>query len=120
MSVALGPIKPTASFFSSADLSPVERKATSEVLKIDGQLNSSGRRAIGDHAVQASMQRLSKLFAEKNVNVTMDFDSRTGSQVRITDGDTGKTIVEMPPSAVVSIAEKAKQQQTGWLLDRSA
>lgn len=120
MSVSLGPIQQTGSFFSTASVSPMPKASTPEVQKIDGQLNSSGRRAIGDNAVQASMQRLQKLFAEKNVNVTMDFDSRTGSSLRITDGDTGKTIVEMPPSAAVAMAQKAVQQQTGWMMDRSA
>lgn len=116
MSVVIGPHSSTSPF-AMASLKLREQKFTPAVQQIDGQLNAPGRRAFGSEALEQALQRLNKLFDEKNVQISAVYDVRSGAQIRITDGDTGKTITEMPPDAVLEITERAKQSQTGWLID---
>ncbi len=102
----------------TASLSPLPRQSTQQVSQIDAQLNAEGRRAEGDRAFQASLQRLYQLFDKKSVRLSSTLDSQGNiQQLNIVDGDTGKTIFKLPPDGVVDMAEKAKQQSIGWLIN---
>lgn len=116
MPVTIGPYKTTVNF-NAAKLNLREKVVPEKAQQVDNQLHSPGRRVVGEQALQKSLQFLSKLFDEKNVQVTNNFDVSSGSEIRITDGDSGKTIVELPPHAVVEMANRAKERQTGWLID---
>ncbi len=105
----------------SADLSPLPKPTTRTSGQIDSELNAGGRRALGDKAFQAAMQRLYQLFDKKGVRLSSTLDAQGGiQQLNIVDADSGQTIFKLPPDGVVDMAERAKQQSIGWVINTLA
>lgn len=101
------------------DITPMKEVKTPEVQKISDELNAKGRKEIGDESLEKALENLNRLFKENDVNVSIGLDSQSGiKQVSLTDKESGKKIAEMPPQAVVEMADKAKQQSIGWILDK--
>lgn len=104
--------------YPAMKLSPQPKVLTPTLQKIDNELVAQARKACGEKAYDAALKQLTKLLHHKNINVSVSMDVCLGlQQVRISDGETGKRIVDLPPPAVVDIAERARQQHIGWLID---
>ena len=82
---------------------------------------AKGRREIGEKAWDAALKQLEKLLHHKDIQVSTSLDTRSGLRnMVLTDGATGKTIIKLPPTAVIEIAEKARQNHVGWIIDLMA
>ena len=115
MAVMIGP---TSSNPINMELSIRQRTNTPAVQKISEELNAGGRVAVAEKAFQTALGHVSRLLAEKNIQVSTVFDSENGNQVRIVDGDSGKLITQLPPDAVIQIAQKSKEQNIGWIVNK--
>ncbi|EAX46802.1 hypothetical protein TcarDRAFT_0766 [Thermosinus carboxydivorans Nor1] len=116
MAASIGPVS-SKPFYTQLDFS-VRAKDTSPTMQaIDSKLNAAGRKSVGQQSFQASLQYLARLFDKKNVQVATSIDNQGLTQVTLTDGDSGKRIAQLPPDAVVAMANRARQQHVGWLVD---
>lgn len=86
---------------------------------IDKTIKAEGTKKIGEEALEKAISELSKMLEGKHIEVSTVYDAKSGQQrVSLTDGNTGKKLVQIPPDAAVEMAEKSKQENIGWLLDR--
>ena len=115
MAVMIGP---TSSNPIKMDLSIRHQVNTPAVQKISQELNAGGRVAVAEQAFQSALGHVSKLLAEKNIQVSTIFDSENGNQVRIVDGDSGILITQLPPNAVIKIAQRSKEHNIGWIINK--
>ncbi len=100
MAVILGP---TSSNPINMDLSVRQRVNTPAVQKISQELNAGGRVAVAEQSFQIALGHVSKLLAEKNIQVSTIFDSQNGNQVRIMDGDSGRLILNYHPMQLLKL-----------------
>ncbi|MBC2723825.1 flagellar protein FlaG [Desulfosporosinus sp.] len=115
MAVTIGP---TSSNPINMELSIRQRVNTPAAQKISQELNAGGRVAVAERAFQTALGHISKLLAEKNIQVSTIFDSQNGNQVRIMDGDSGRLITQLPPNAVIQIAQRSKERNIGWIVNK--
>jgi len=115
MAVIIGP---TSSNPIYMQLSIRQQINTPAMQKISQELNAGGRVAVADQAYKKALDYVSKLLAEKNIQVSTIYDSQNGNQVRIVDGDSGRLITQLPPNAVIQIAERSKEHNIGWIVNK--
>ena len=83
-----------------------------------GQIQAEAKRRAREAAIDNAVENLNKLMSRNNINVSLIVDASKGTKdVQITDMQTGNTIMRIPPIGVVEIAEKARQNQIGVLMD---
>lgn len=90
----------------------------SDIQEVKGVI-ADGTKAISDDAYKKQIENLNELLSGMNTNVSLSMDKSGNTLVVITDGETGKVIREMPPKAVVEIAEKARDYIIGLMVDKS-
>ncbi|HBV86022.1 MAG TPA: hypothetical protein DEF42_04995 [Desulfosporosinus sp.] len=115
MAVMIGP---TSSNPINMELSIRQRVNTPALKEISEELNAGGRVAVAEKAFQTALGQVSRLLAEKNIQVSTVFDGINGNQVRIVDGDSGRLITQLPPNAVIQIAQKSKEHHIGWIINK--
>lgn len=88
--------------------------------KIDNQLNPTGRKLVGEKALEKAMDSLTQMFNSRSISVSKVVDISNGfSSIQIQDNTTGKTIVSLPPEAAIRVAERAKEKSIGLIMDKS-
>ena len=115
MSVMIGL---TSSNPINMELSIRQRVTTPAVQKISQELNAVGRVSVAERAFQTALGHISRLLAEKNIQVSTISDSGNLNQVRIVDGDSGRLITQLPPDAVIQIAQRSKEHNIGWIVNK--
>jgi len=111
-------VGPTSSNPINMELSIRQHVNTPAVQKISQELNAGGRVTLAERAFETALGHVSKLLAEKNIQVSTIFDSQNGNQVRIVDGDSGKVITQLPPEAVIRIVQRSKERNIGWIVNK--
>lgn len=114
MSVVIGPISRN---YNNMNVSIRQRVDSPIVQKISNELKARGRVAVAEKVFEEALRHVSKLLAEKNIQISTIVDNQNGSQVRIVEGDSGKLITQLPPDGVIEIAQKSKEQRIGWIMD---
>ncbi|MZQ75868.1 MAG: hypothetical protein GT589_06870 [Peptoclostridium sp.] len=104
--------------YPTVEIKSLPEIKTPAVQEIEQQSKAQGRKEIGERAHEAALQHLAKLLHHKDIQVSTYMDTRSGlKNTVITDGETGRTIAELPPAAVIEITEKAREKHIGWIVD---
>lgn len=84
-------------------VNPLPKSDPPSSQQIDNQLKAQGTRVVAENAYESALQNLSKLLSGINVQISTYLERETGLQrVAISDGQTGKRIVDCPPARVTS------------------
>lgn len=106
-------IKPVQNNQINFNITPNKENESVSNKKVETPIKAEGAKGIGEEAFKKAIDELTKLLEVKEVSVNTSYDDNGLKQVSITDKNTGKKIIELPPDAAVKIAEKAKQNTIG-------
>lgn len=74
---------------------------------------------IADKAYEEAIKKIEEILKPQEINVQMTYDSSSSiKNLILSDRKTGKKIAELPPEAVIEMAEKAKIENIGTLIDK--
>lgn len=96
---------------------------TPSLKKVESEFNLSNpqTKEMAQEVVAKVYQDLQKLVKNTEYNISVQLDDFSSTkQFRFTDKKSGELIVAMPPDLAIQVAERAKQQSIGLLLDFSA